>query len=279
MYAGRIPACPIGPAGTGLSGAPASPPAPARCAVAAPHPSYPLRGRTSASMRMFALRSWCAPRTNSKNWLQPTSCRPSCHFWAWGFRGAKTPGIETAGIHAGLKQRHPCGCSACEFLLRKNSWHGNSRHPCRPWRGLFLGLTGRPCRPGGGDAPAGRPAEGRTAAPGRRGFPGFRGGMRLSASGKTAGTPFSRRARDRSGIKTRRVFVGADSPVPAGGGDAPKRNAAYGPSCFSLLSFGRTDNVNSRACLSPGWARAGFRQGPGCEHAGLRGRGFEGVWR
>jgi hypothetical protein len=29
------------------------------------------------------------------------------------------------------------------------------------------------------------------------------------------------RARDRSGTKTRRVFVGADSPVPAAGGDAP----------------------------------------------------------
>jgi hypothetical protein len=32
---------------------------------------------------------------------------------------------------------------------------------------------------------------------------------------------FRERARDRSGIKTRRVFVRADSPVPAAGGDAP----------------------------------------------------------
>jgi hypothetical protein len=45
------------PQKTGLSGAPASPPAPARCAVAAPRPSYPLRGRKSESMRIFAFRS------------------------------------------------------------------------------------------------------------------------------------------------------------------------------------------------------------------------------
>jgi hypothetical protein len=47
-----------------------------------------------------------------------------------------------------------------------------------------------------------------------------------------AGTAFAR-ARDRSGIKTRRVFVRADSPVPAAGGDAPYKNSMPGLSFFA----------------------------------------------
>jgi hypothetical protein len=78
-------------------------------------------------------------------------------FLGLRFCFAKPQGIETAGIRAGLKHPHPCGCSPSEFarsansqgldtagihaghpaifglgvLLRKTPRNRNSRPPCR----------------------------------------------------------------------------------------------------------------------------------------------------
>jgi hypothetical protein len=72
-------------------------PAPARCAVAASRPSYPLRGRKSASMRIFALRSLRSAQTPSIGYSRhPVGA--SCHFWAWGFASQNPQKLETAGI-------------------------------------------------------------------------------------------------------------------------------------------------------------------------------------
>jgi hypothetical protein len=68
-------------------------PAPALRAVAAPHPSYPVRGRKTASMPFVALRSFCYAKTPGK-WLQPASCRPSMSFLGMGFSLRENPRNE-----------------------------------------------------------------------------------------------------------------------------------------------------------------------------------------
>jgi hypothetical protein len=88
------------PPGTGLSGAPALPPAPALRAVAAPHPSYPLRCPKMTSCLFWA---WGFASQNPRNWKQPTSCRPkataSYPFSPSGPPGPspRIPGSEASG--------------------------------------------------------------------------------------------------------------------------------------------------------------------------------------
>jgi hypothetical protein len=62
-------------------------------------------------------------------WKQPTSCRRHpCHFWAWGFRCAKTPGNRNSRHPAG----HPCGSPLAELPRSpRRLLSAGSRHPCR----------------------------------------------------------------------------------------------------------------------------------------------------
>jgi hypothetical protein len=115
-------------------------------------------------MPFFRL-SECVRSTNSTAWLQPTSCRPkamaSCHFWAWGFCCAKTPGIGYSrhpadGPRAGPPlfspartpfHRLPWGMK-CADVDRETETRG-ALFPCRQGPRIFTGprASGKNARP------------------------------------------------------------------------------------------------------------------------------------
>jgi hypothetical protein len=57
----------------------------------------PCRPKATASMPFFRLTEF-ALRANSKDWLQPTSCRPSMRILSLGFCEAKPQEWVTAGL-------------------------------------------------------------------------------------------------------------------------------------------------------------------------------------
>jgi hypothetical protein len=107
------------PQKTGLSRQPlvARAPAPALRAGSAPHPSYPLRGRKTASLPFFALRSCCASRINSNIGKSRHPCRPSLRMFAF----------PIAALRAAI---HGCYSLCAEF-------RGMPRNSAKPKRKAF----------------------------------------------------------------------------------------------------------------------------------------------